>query len=98
VQANPFWGVCAWRAHRGQPISRLAIFEHNEAYASASVAVRKALEIYEGRFNIHGGSAALGHLLAPAEQGASLQPCREKEEVRYRDHLPQLWKRCQHAC
>jgi len=26
VQANPFWGVCAWRAHRGQPISRLAIF------------------------------------------------------------------------
>jgi len=26
VQANPFWGVCAWRAHRGQPISRLATF------------------------------------------------------------------------
>jgi len=26
VQANLFWGVCAWRAHRGQPNSRLATF------------------------------------------------------------------------
>jgi len=39
------------------------IFEHNEAYATASVAVRQALEIRENRFNIHGGAVALGHPL-----------------------------------
>lgn len=39
------------------------LFEHNEAYATASVAVMKTLEIDERRFNISGGAVALGHPL-----------------------------------
>jgi len=37
------------------------LFEHNEAFATASVAVQKNLNIPEEKFNIHGGAVALGH-------------------------------------
>jgi acetyl-CoA C-acetyltransferase len=37
------------------------LFEHNEAFASASCAVKKALEVPENIFNVHGGAVALGH-------------------------------------
>jgi len=37
------------------------LFEHNEAFATASVAVQKNLGIPEEKFNIHGGAIALGH-------------------------------------
>ncbi|HNU35236.1 MAG TPA: thiolase family protein, partial [Methanomassiliicoccales archaeon] len=37
------------------------LFEHNEAFAAASVAVRKELGVPEDRFNINGGAIALGH-------------------------------------
>ena len=37
------------------------LVEHNEAYATASIAVRRALEIDESRFNVSGGAVALGH-------------------------------------
>jgi len=37
------------------------LFEHNEAFATASVAVQKNLDIPEEKFNIHGGAVALGH-------------------------------------
>jgi acetyl-CoA C-acetyltransferase len=37
------------------------LVEHNEAFASASVAVAKALEIPDEKFNVHGGAVALGH-------------------------------------
>ena len=37
------------------------LFEHNEAFATASVAVQKNLGIPEEKFNIHGGAVALGH-------------------------------------
>ncbi len=37
------------------------LFEHNEAFATASVAVQKNLNIPEEKFNIHGGAIALGH-------------------------------------
>lgn len=37
------------------------LIEHNEAFASASVAVAKALEIPDEKFNVHGGAVALGH-------------------------------------
>ncbi len=39
------------------------LFEHNEAYATASVAVMESLGIKEERFNINGGAVALGHPL-----------------------------------
>ncbi len=37
------------------------LFEHNEAFATASVAVRSALNVPEERFNVNGGAIALGH-------------------------------------
>ena len=39
------------------------IYEHNEAFASASCAVAKEVGIPEDRFNLHGGAVALGHPL-----------------------------------
>ncbi|HLN52052.1 MAG: thiolase family protein [Thermoplasmata archaeon] len=35
--------------------------EHNEAYASASLAVQRTFGFTEAQFNVHGGSIALGH-------------------------------------
>jgi acetyl-CoA C-acetyltransferase len=35
--------------------------EHNEAFASASLAVQHAFDFEEDRFNVHGGAIALGH-------------------------------------
>jgi acetyl-CoA C-acetyltransferase len=37
------------------------LFEHNEAFATASVAVRRELRVPEDRFNVNGGAIALGH-------------------------------------
>jgi acetyl-CoA C-acetyltransferase len=37
------------------------IFEHNEAYSTASIAVRRALGVDESKFNVWGGAVALGH-------------------------------------
>jgi len=39
------------------------VFEHNEAFASASCAVAQEIGIPEDRFNLHGGAVALGHPL-----------------------------------
>lgn len=35
--------------------------EHNEAFASASLAVQRAFGFPDDRFNVHGGAVALGH-------------------------------------
>ena len=39
------------------------IYEHNEAFASASCAVAKEIGIPSERFNLHGGAISLGHPL-----------------------------------
>jgi acetyl-CoA C-acetyltransferase len=39
------------------------VYEHNEAFASASCAVAKEVGIPDDRFNLHGGAVALGHPL-----------------------------------
>jgi acetyl-CoA C-acetyltransferase len=39
----------------------LDLFEHNEAFASASCAVQKELGIPDEKFNVNGGAVALGH-------------------------------------
>lgn len=39
------------------------VYEHNEAFASASCSVAKELNIPEDRFNLHGGAVSLGHPL-----------------------------------
>ena len=35
--------------------------EHNEAFASASIAVQRAFGFTDSQFNVHGGAVALGH-------------------------------------
>lgn len=39
------------------------LFEHNEAYAAASIAVVRQLDIPLEKFNVRGGAVALGHPL-----------------------------------
>jgi acetyl-CoA C-acetyltransferase len=45
----------------GFTIDDMDLFEHNEAFASASCAVQKELNIPDEKFNVHGGAVALGH-------------------------------------
>jgi acetyl-CoA C-acetyltransferase len=44
-------------------VEDIDLFEHNEAYSTASIAVRRALGVEEGRFNVWGGAVAIGHPL-----------------------------------
>jgi len=44
-------------------IKDIDLVEHNEAFASASCAVRNSLEIPDDKFNVNGGAVALGHPL-----------------------------------
>ncbi len=45
----------------GMSMNDIDLVEHNEAFASASVAVQKAFSIPDDKFNVHGGAVALGH-------------------------------------
>ena len=45
----------------GMGIEEMDLVEHNEAYATASIAVREALGVDNGRFNVNGGAVSLGH-------------------------------------
>jgi len=45
----------------GMKVDDIDLFEHNEAYASASIAVMKGLGIPEEKLNVNGGAVALGH-------------------------------------
>ncbi len=42
-------------------IDDLDLIEHNEAFASASLAIQREFDIPEDKFNVHGGAVALGH-------------------------------------
>jgi len=42
-------------------VDDIDLFEHNEAYSTASLAVMKTLGIDEAKFNVNGGAVALGH-------------------------------------
>jgi acetyl-CoA C-acetyltransferase len=42
-------------------VDDIDLFEHNEAYSTASIAVRRSLGVDESKFNISGGAVALGH-------------------------------------
>ena len=44
-------------------IDDIDIIEHNEAFASASCSIQKALKISDDKFNLHGGAVAIGHPL-----------------------------------
>lgn len=47
----------------GSKMSDFDLVEHNEAYAAASLAVMRQLDIPYERFNVHGGAVAVGHPL-----------------------------------
>jgi acetyl-CoA C-acetyltransferase len=59
--------------------------EHNEAFASASVAVQRAFEFTEEQFNVHGGAIALGHPIGAS--GARIVVTLAHELVRTGSHL-----------
>jgi acetyl-CoA C-acetyltransferase len=45
----------------GFTINDIDLFEHNEAFASASVAVQQEIDVPDSKFNVNGGAVALGH-------------------------------------
>jgi len=61
VMSAPIPGVKKMLETTGLTISDFDLIEHNEAFASASVAVSKEFDIPQDRFNIHGGAVAMGH-------------------------------------
>ncbi|OLS23724.1 MAG: Acetyl-CoA acetyltransferase [Candidatus Heimdallarchaeota archaeon LC_3] len=63
VMEAPIFGVKKLMERSKEKIDDIDILEHNEAFASASVAVQRELNIPEENFNPRGGAVALGHPL-----------------------------------
>ena len=42
-------------------IDDIDLFEHNEAFSTASIAVKTELEVPDEKFNVNGGAVAIGH-------------------------------------
>ncbi len=61
VMESPIPTVRAHLQKEGLGVGDLDLFEHNEAFSTASIAVRRALEVPERIFNVNGGAVALGH-------------------------------------
>jgi acetyl-CoA C-acetyltransferase len=59
--------------------------EHNEAYASASLAVQRTFGFTEAQFNVHGGAIALGHPIGAS--GARIVVTLVQELIRSRTSL-----------
>jgi acetyl-CoA C-acetyltransferase len=63
VMEAPVTGVEQLLERTGFTINDFDLIEHNEAFASASCAVRNSLNIPDEKFNVNGGAVALGHPL-----------------------------------
>jgi acetyl-CoA C-acetyltransferase len=63
VMEAPIPTTKALLSKSGMTIDDIDYFEHNEAYSTASIAVRAALGVREDRFNVNGGAVAFGHPL-----------------------------------
>lgn len=63
VMEAPVEGVKQLLEKTGFSISDFDLIEHNEAFASASCAVRNSFTIPDEKFNVNGGAVALGHPL-----------------------------------
>ncbi len=61
VMESPIPTVRRHLARTGLTAASFDRVEHNEAYASASIAVQRAFGFADDRFNVHGGAIALGH-------------------------------------
>ncbi|PSG98379.1 acetyl-CoA C-acyltransferase [Thermoplasmatales archaeon SW_10_69_26] len=63
VMSAPIPGTRQLLADLDLTIDDIDLFEHNEAFATASCAVRANLEVPDDMFNVSGGAIALGHPL-----------------------------------
>lgn len=63
VMSAPIPAVQMLLERNGLNVLDVDVYEHNEAFASASCAVAKEVGIPEDRFNLHGGAVSLGHPL-----------------------------------
>ena len=61
VMEAPMPSVKALLKDTGLTIDDLDLFEHNEAFASASVAVKREIGVPDEKFNVNGGAVAIGH-------------------------------------
>jgi acetyl-CoA C-acetyltransferase len=61
IMEAPIPTVRALLKRNNMSIDRIDLFEHNEAFATASVAVKRELNVPEEIFNVNGGAVALGH-------------------------------------
>ena len=61
VMEAPIFAVRKLLGKTGLSIDEVDLIEHNEAYASASIAIAKELEITPEKLNVNGGAIALGH-------------------------------------
>ncbi len=61
VMESPIPTVRAHLEKTGFSVEDFDRVEHNEAYASASLAVQRTFGFRDDRFNVHGGAVALGH-------------------------------------
>ncbi|MFO1536164.1 MAG: acetyl-CoA C-acyltransferase [Thermoplasmatota archaeon] len=61
VMEAPIASVRGLLKATGKGVADIDLFEHNEAFASASCAVQKELGIPDDKFNVNGGAVALGH-------------------------------------
>src|SRR2546427_2643926 len=61
VMEAPIPGVRKLLKKTGMTVDDIDLFEHNEAYAAASLAVMRELGIPLEKLNVNGGAVALGH-------------------------------------
>jgi acetyl-CoA C-acetyltransferase len=61
VMEAPIGSVRGLLKATGKTVADVDLFEHNEAFASASCAVQKEVGIPDEKFNVNGGAVALGH-------------------------------------
>jgi len=61
VMEAPVPGVRKLLKKTGFGVEDIDLFEHNEAYAAASLVVMRELGIPHEKFNVNGGAVALGH-------------------------------------
>jgi len=58
------------------------LFEHNEAFSVASIAVRDGLGIEGKKFNVRGGAIALGHPLGASGSRIVITLLREMKDLK----------------
>jgi len=61
IMEAPIFATRALMKRNEISIDDIDLFEHNEAFATASVAVKRELNVPDEKFNVNGGAIAIGH-------------------------------------